>query len=195
VKKRNVAILVFDEVEVLDFAGPYEVFNVTRDMIKEPLYVYTVALVDRIIQGRGSFAIQPHYRIDNCPQPDILIVPGGAGTRPLLAHEVLLAWLREQAASTEKLMSVCTGALVLAKAGLLDGIAATTHHDALDSLQTLAPTCTVIRDQRFVDHPRFATSGGVSAGVDLSLHVVEKLYGADVVAKVRTEMEWGWYSK
>jgi transcriptional regulator GlxA family with amidase domain len=192
--KRNVAILVFDDIEVLDFAGPYEVFNVATELVQpEPFYVYTVGVVERIVQGRGKFAVQPHYSIHNCPRPDLLIVPGGAGTRPLLKHDGLLAWLREQAKTTEKLMSVCTGALVLAQAGLLENLSATTHHESFTRLAELSPTTTVITDQRFVDHGHICTSGGISAGIDMSLAVIQQLLGDEALAKVITEMEYQWH--
>jgi transcriptional regulator GlxA family with amidase domain len=194
--KRNVAILVFDDIEVLDFAGPYEVFNVARELISpEPFYVYTVAVVDRIVQGRGNFAVQPHYTIDNCPQPDLLLIPGGNGTRPLLKHDKLIAWIKEQAMRVEILMSVCTGALVLAKAGVLENLTATTHHTAFKELSSICPTTTLLADQRFVDHGHLITSGGVSAGIDMSLYLVERLLGAEAKAKVVEEMEYQWHWK
>ncbi len=194
--KRNVAILVFDDVEVLDFAGPYEVFNVARELIApEPFYVYTVAMVDRIVQGRGNFAVQPHFTIDNCPQPDLLLIPGGNGTRPLLKHDRLIAWIKEQSTRVEVLMSVCTGALLLAKAGLLENLTATTHHGAFGELAAICPTTTIIQDQRFVDHGHIMTSGGVSAGIDMALYLVERLLGPEAKAPVVTEMEYQWHLK
>lgn len=192
--KRNVAILVFDDIEVLDFAGPYEVFNVASELVTpSPFSVYTVAVVDRLVQGRGHFAVQPHYTIDNCPQPDLLLIPGGNGTRPLLKHERLIAWIAEQASRVEVLMSVCTGALLLAKAGLLVDCTATTHHTAFKELIGISPTTTLLDNQRFVDHGALITSGGVSAGIDMSLALVERLLGAEAKALVVEEMEWHWH--
>lgn len=194
--KRNVAILVFDDIEVLDFAGPYEVFNVARELVSpEPFYVYTVAVVDRVVQGRGNFAVQPHYTIETCPQPDLLLIPGGAGTRPLLKHDRLIAWIKEQSARVEVLMSVCTGALLLAKAGLLDNRTATTHHGAFKEFAALSPTATIVSDQRFVDHGNLITSGGVSAGIDMALYLVERLLGTEAKATVVDEMEYQWHLK
>ncbi|MBC8098592.1 MAG: DJ-1/PfpI family protein [Armatimonadetes bacterium] len=192
--KRNVAILVFDDVEVLDFAGPFEVFNVARELISpEPFYVYTVALVERVVQGRGNFAVQPHYTLDTCPRPDVLIIPGGLGIRHVLKHERLLAWVQQHATTVEKLCSVCTGSLLLANAGLLAGLPATTHHGAFDELSALSPTTTVVRDQRFVDTGRIITSGGISAGIDMALYVVQQLCGSEAQATVITEMEYQWH--
>jgi transcriptional regulator GlxA family with amidase domain len=194
---KNVAIVVFDDVEVLDFAGPFEVFNVASEVAPRdpdpPFYVYTVGHTGGIVRARGGLKIEPSYSIANCPQPDILIVPGGFGTRRLLKNDVLLAWLQDQRARIQQLLSVCTGSLVLAQAGLLRDMPATTHHTALHRFETISPTTTVIADQRFVAHGNVVTSGGISAGIDMSLYVVEQLLGADVIEKVKKEMEWGWF--
>jgi transcriptional regulator GlxA family with amidase domain len=192
---RNVAILVFDDIEVLDFAGPYEVFNVASELVKPtPFYVFNLGISDRPVIGRGKFTVTPRYTIDDCPQPDILIIPGGFGTRPLVKHEKLIRWLASQEDKVELLLSVCTGALLLAQAGILDNCPATTHHGAYDRLAQLAPTATVVRDQRFVQsNAKVITSGGISAGIDMSLHVVETLLGSEAKAKVVEEMEYAWF--
>jgi len=191
---RNVGILVFDDVEVLDFSGPYEVFNVASESTDPPpFYVYTIGINDRPVVARGRFTVTPRYCIQNTPQADILIVPGGYGTRPLLKHDVLISWLREQAAHVEWLLSVCTGALLLAKADLLKGCPATTHHSAFDHLQQLSPSTTLVADKRFVQSsPKIFTSGGISAGIDLALHMVERLTGRAVHEEVVQEMEYQW---
>jgi len=191
---RNVAILVFDDVEVLDFAGPYEVFNVASQASSPPpFYVYAVGINDQPVQARGRFVVTPRYSIESCPQPDVLVVPGGFGTRPLLKHERLISWMEEQSGKVEWLLSVCTGALLLAKAGLLKNCPATTHHTAFDHLMHLSPTTTVVKDQRYVQSSaKILTSGGISAGIDLALHMVEKLAGSGVHAAVVEEMEYDW---
>ncbi len=193
---RNVSILVFDDVEVLDFAGPYEVFNVAAESTTPPpFYVYAVGITGRPVHARGRFTFTPRYSIETSPQADILIIPGGFGVRPLLKHDGLVSWIREQAEKAEWLLSVCTGALLLARAGLLKGCQATTHHEALDHLAALSPSTTVVKDQRFVQaSPKIFTSGGISAGIDLSLHIVEKLAGRDAHAGVVEEMEYRWHS-
>jgi transcriptional regulator GlxA family with amidase domain len=194
---RNVGILVFDDVEVLDFAGPYEVFNLASESANpSPLYVYSVGVGVHPVQARGRLMVTPRYTTENCPQSDILVVPGGYGTRPLLKHERLISWIAEQAERVELLLSVCTGALLLAKAGLLKNAPATTHHTAFDQLRQLSPTTTIVKDRRFVQSmPNIYTSGGISAGIDLSLHIVEKLAGPDVHAAVEEEMEYNWPRK
>jgi transcriptional regulator GlxA family with amidase domain len=191
---RNVGILVFDDVEVLDFAGPYEVFNVASESANpSPFYVYAVGIGGQPVQARGRFMVTPRYSIENCPQADLLIIPGGFGTRPLLKHGRLISWIAEQAEKVELLLSVCTGALLLAKAGLLRDAPATTHHTAFDQLKLLSPTTSIVKDRRFVQSmPKIYTSGGISAGMDLALHMVEKLAGPDVHAAVVEEMEYNW---
>jgi len=191
---RNVAILVFDDVELLDFAGPYEVFNVAGEVADPPpFYVYAVGISDRPALARGRFTVTPRYSAWDAPQADILVIPGGYGTRPLLKHERLIAWIREQADKVEWLLSVCTGALLLARAGLLDDRPATTHHTAFDRLAALSPSTRIEGDKRFVQaSDRIFTSGGITAGIDLALYMVERLAGAGVHKLVVEEMEYNW---
>jgi transcriptional regulator GlxA family with amidase domain len=192
---RNVAILVFDDVEVLDFSGPYEVFNVASESADpSPFYVYSVGITDKPVFARGKFTVTPRYSIVECPQTDILVIPGGYGTRALIKHEGVISWIKNQAAKVELLLSVCTGALLLAKAGLLENCPATTHHSAFDHLHQLSPTTSIVGGKRFVQaSPSIITPGGISAGIDLALHVVERLAGAEVHAAVLEEMEYNWH--
>lgn len=191
---RHVAIMVFDDVEVLDFAGPYEVFNVTGELNDpKPFNVFTVAETHAPIRTRGLMSVLPNYAITDMPSTDILLIPGGAGSRALLKKPYVIDWVREQAESVELLLSVCTGSLVLAKAGLLDGLEATTHHENLDDLAALTEgRTTVIADRRYVDTGAIIMSGGVSAGIDMSLSVVRKLLGDAVLARTLNEMEYPW---
>jgi transcriptional regulator GlxA family with amidase domain len=196
VSQRTVAILAFDDMEVLDYAGPYEVFNVAGELgAGHPFSVFSVGLTEAPVVGRGGFTVLPTYALADAPIPDLVVVPGGAGSRALMKEEALLAWLRDRAAEVEVLMSVCTGALVLAAAGLLERRSATTHHDAYDELAAASPTTKVVRGQRFVrSSENILTSGGVSAGVDLALHVVQLLAGQETRDRAVTEMEWMWQS-
>lgn len=193
---RTVAILAFDDMEVLDYAGPYEVFNVAGELGDgRPFEVFSVGLDEGPAVGRGGFAVQPTYALDGAPPSDLLVVPGGAGVRRLLEDERLLAWLRERAAEVEVLVSVCTGALLLGAAGLLRDRAATTHHDAFEELATISPTTQVVRGQRFVrSDERVLTAAGVSAGIDAALHVVGRLTDQRTHDVTVAEMEWGWRS-
>lgn len=192
-RPRRVAILIFDDVEVLDFAGPFEVFNVTGEVNDPPPFeTFTVALEDRPIRARGQLQIFPHYTLEHCPQPDIVVIPGGFGTRALMDHTPLIDWIRQQAVEAEYLLSVCTGALLLARAGVLDGLKATTHHTAFDRLAQEAPTCRIIREARFVDNGRIITAGGISAGMDMALYVIGRLITTQQFENTVAEMEYGW---
>lgn len=193
---RTVAILAFDDMEVLDYAGPYEVFNVAGELGDgHPFSVYSVGLTGKPVVGRGGFTVLPTYALDDAPLPDVVVVPGGSGARALMKEERLLEWLRERAAEVEVLMSVCTGALVLAAAGLLANRPATTHHGNYDELAAASPTTKVVPGQRFVrSSDNILTSGGVSAGVDLALHVVQLLAGQETRDRTVDEMEWMWQS-
>ncbi len=188
---RKVGIFIFDDVELLDFCGPFEVFSVAGSLLEEhPFQVFTVARTPGQIHTRGNLLVQPAYSFENCPLPDILLIPGGLGTRPLLNEPAAIDWIRVMAGQVELLLSVCTGSLLLGKAGLLDGLPATTHHSALDLLGKVAPSVQVVRNKRFVDAGKIITSAGISAGIDMSLHVVSRLLGRDAVKVVTTEMEY-----
>jgi transcriptional regulator GlxA family with amidase domain len=189
--RRAVAILLFDDVEVLDFAGPFEVFSVTgRRHQLDPFDVFTVSETGQPIRARNNLTVTPTWSIFNCPTPDILLVPGGYGTRREMKNPVLLEWVGNQGRRSELLLSVCTGALVLASAGLLDGLAATTHFMAFPELRAVATRTLVHEDRRIVDNGRVILSSGVSAGIDMSLHVVARLLGADMARETARYMEY-----
>ena len=190
---RNVAILIFDEVEVLDFCGPFEVFSVTgRRDNSNPFDVYTVAEKLGPVTARNQLSINPRYTISDCPKPDILVVPGGYGTRRQMHNAVLTGWIKARSHELELVLSVCTGALLLAKAGLLEGLAATTHHGAFEILEEIAPNTSVLRDRRIVDNGKIILSAGISAGIDMSLYVVAKLLGDDIAQETAEYMEYDW---
>jgi transcriptional regulator GlxA family with amidase domain len=191
---RHVAILLFDDVEVLDFAGPFEIFSVTgcRHDAEPPFNVYTVAEKEGVVLARNKLRINPHYTIDHCPPPDILVVPGGYGTHREMHNPAVLDGVRQQAARVELLSSVCTGALVLAKAGLLEGLSATPHYSFYDRLQAIAPNTSVRRGERFVDHGTVITSAGVQAGMDMSLHMIARWLGVEVARETAHYIEYDW---
>lgn len=191
--QRNVGIMVFEEIEVLDFAGPLEVFNVTAELNDPaPFNVYTVAETQAPVKTRGKLSVNPNYNIYTMPKTDILVIPGGAGSRLLLPKPNVLAWLRDQYEQVEILASVCTGAIPLGKAGLLDGLSVTTHHENIEELRQYVSTNTVIEASRYVDSGKIMTSGGISAGIDMCLYIVNKLLGEEVLAKTTKEMEYTW---
>ena len=188
---RKVAILLFDDVEVLDFAGPFEVFSVTAEINPGKFFqVYTVAEVESPILTRNGLSVNPDHALANCPPPDILIVPGGQGTRLAMKNPAILDWVKRTADETELVLSVCTGALVLGAAGLLDGLRVTTHHQVFDLLREVAPQSQVVEDERFIDNGHVITSGGISAGIDMCLYVVGKLFGEAYRLKTAAYMEY-----
>jgi transcriptional regulator GlxA family with amidase domain len=190
---RNLAILLFPDVELLDFAGPFEVFSVANRWTDPPAFnVFTVAESAGPIQAKNGLAVLPHHSLDNAPAPHIVLVPGGVGTRQEMNNPVVINWIKDSAEAAELVLSVCTGALLLAKAGLLDGLEATTHHGSIELLRELAPQTTVFDDRRFVDNGKLITSAGISAGMDMSLHVVAKLLGDETARKTARQMEYAW---
>jgi len=192
-RPRNVAILIFDDVEVLDFCGPFEVFSVAgRGDDLNPFTVYTVAEKSGPIMARNHLSVNPTYTFLDCPQPHILVVPGGYGTRREMHNTTLIDWIKARSREADLVSSVCTGALLLAKAGLLEGMTATTHHGAIALLKEVAPHTTVEEDTRIVDNGRIITSAGISAGIDMSLYVISKLLGKDQALKTAHYMEYDW---
>jgi transcriptional regulator GlxA family with amidase domain len=202
IDKHKVGILLFDAVEVLDFAGPFEVFSRTRLVpgvesrrsdATAPFRVFTLAKKGEPITATGDLQLTPRYSFQTAPPIDLLVVPGGYGTRALLHDAETLDWIRATAAMAKKVTSVCTGSLLLAQAGLLDGRRATTHWGALDLLQEISDSrgaaISVQRDLRFVDD-RVITSAGVSAGLDMALHVVDQMCGASVAAETAHYMDY-----
>lgn len=194
---RNVAILLFDEVEVLDFAGPFEIFSVAgrRSHGEPPFNVYTVGEKAGPVSARNKLIVTPHYTIDDCPPPDIIVIPGGYGSRAAMYNPAILAWVKRQHELTELTLSVCTGALVLATAGLLEGMQSTTHYSCYDLLAKIAPNTDVVRGVRYVDNGKVITSAGVQAGMDMALHVVARLLGADVAGETARYIEYDWQPK
>lgn len=192
----NVAIVVFDDVQLLDFTGPFEVFSTAAaEMPPNPFRVtetYSVGLSERVIRTSGGLEIRPGFTIENCPAPDILIVPGGLGSRRLIKHQRFMQWLREQHESVQAIASVCTGALALGAAGLLNGRQATTHHCAFNELISIAPDVHLVRDKRYVQDGNVWTSGGISAGIDMSLAMLRSFLNDD--SAVIEEMEWHWHA-
>ncbi|GIL14121.1 MAG: AraC family transcriptional regulator [Chloroflexota bacterium] len=192
---RNAAILIFDDVEVLDFCGPFEVFSVTGQRVQgeAPFRVYTVAEQARPVLARNGLSVNPAYTLHDCPPPDILLIPGGRGTRPLMDNTALLDWIRAQSERVELLLSVCTGALLLGKAGLLDGLEATTHHSAVEELRAAAPNTILCPEKRWVDNGKIVLSAGVSAGIDMALYVVSRLLGAEVAAETAHYIQYDYW--
>lgn len=192
---RTVGILIFDEVEVLDFCGPFEVFSIARrpdgNSDEGRLFsALTIAEENRVIRCRGGLLAQPHHTIDDHPPLDILLVPGGQGTRSARLNSRLLDWIVAQDRQTELTTSVCTGAFLLAERGILDGRRATTHWASVDWMREQYPAVSMLDDVRFVDEGHVVTSAGVSAGIDMALHVVSRLHGPETAAWTARRMEY-----
>jgi transcriptional regulator GlxA family with amidase domain len=187
--KRKVAILIHEGVELLDFSGPGEVFAAADH--RQAFDVYTVAASASEVTSQGFLTIKPQYTFANCPPPDVVILPGGRTDVPL-SDPAVINWIKQSSQKAEVVMSVCTGAFLLAKAGLLDGREATTHWSAIASLRQEAPKTTVLENRRFVDNGKVITAAGVSAGIDASLHVVDKLLGREAAAQTAHYMEYKW---
>jgi transcriptional regulator GlxA family with amidase domain len=198
VDKLDVGILLFDGVEVLDFAGPFEVFSRTRltpgtqsrrSEDTAPFRVFTVAATAEPVRATGDLRVLPHFDFASAPRADLLVIPGGFGTRALLEDEPTLDWIRRAAAAARHVTSVCTGSLLLARAGLLSGRRATTHWGALDLLASLDPTVKVDREARVVVDG-IVSSAGVSAGIDMAFAMVESICGRAVADETAKYIEY-----
>jgi transcriptional regulator GlxA family with amidase domain len=196
VEQKKVGIVIFDDVEVLDFCGPFEVFSVTRldestrRETESPFRVLLVSEKAEVVRTFGGMRVTPDCTFDDCPPLDIVLVPGGWGTRREMSNVRMLEWVRARAAQAQLTTSVCTGALVLGKAGLLDGRRATTHWGALDTLRESCPNTNVDDTQHVVEDGTVLTSAGISAGVDLALKVVAKYCGEGVARRTAVFMEY-----
>lgn len=189
---RTIGIYVFDNVEVLDFAGPYEVFTcAARVGGASPFRVRTIAATLAPLRARAGLALQPEADFAGAGKIDVLIVPGGVVTAELAKPEVI-AWIAAMARDCELVASVCTGAFLLAQAGLLDGRDATTHWEDLADLRAAYPALKVRGDRRWIDTGDIVTSGGISAGIDMSLHLVERLAGRELAVRTARQMEYDW---
>lgn len=193
-RQRTVGIVLFDEVEVLDFAAPFEVFSTTQYLDSDetkPFVVNTVSETGAQVRARNGLLVQPDYNFQKCPHFDILIVPGGPGARGKeFDNDVMIQWIVGQMTVVELMASVCTGALLLAKGGLLDGLKATTHWASYDRLESEFPKVNVQRGVKFVDQGSVITSAGISAGINMSFHIVCKLLGSEVAYATARQMEY-----
>jgi transcriptional regulator GlxA family with amidase domain len=196
---KSIAIYIFPECEVLDFAGPYEVFTtasrifVRRNPDAEELFkVFTIARESTQVRARAGLKVQPDYTIGEHPPIDVLIVPGGVVTAELDRSDVI-KWIAERHGTNIITASVCTGAFLLAKAGLLSGKSATTHWEDIDDLHAMFGDITVHKKRRWVDQGAVVTSAGISAGIDMSLHLVERLVGRELALVTAKQMEVDWH--
>jgi transcriptional regulator GlxA family with amidase domain len=195
---RTIGILVFDDVELLDLAGPYEVFTCASRVHarmnpgeETPFKVLTIGQSAAPIRARAGLGVLTDADFSKHTAVDVLIVPGGVVTAELEKPETI-AWITETARNCELTTSVCTGAFLLAQAGMLTGKHATTHWEDMDDLQTMFPQVKVVRDRRWVRDGNTITSGGISAGIDMSLKLVETLVNRDLAVQTARQMEYTW---
>lgn len=187
--KSNVGIFLFSEVETLDFAGPFEVFSSAKTHKGHAFDVFIIAEKKCAIQTYGGLKVQVDYTIDEHPNLDVLIIPGGYGI-DAINLDFVQPWLHQQYKSKTILASICTGAFLLAKCDLLNELKATTHFEDIERFEKAFPKIQVHKNTRFVDNGQILCSAGISAGIDLSLYLVEKLKGKKSAENCRKRMDW-----
>ncbi|MFF2909084.1 DJ-1/PfpI family protein [Paenibacillus sp. NPDC057934] len=195
VNVRTVGIFLFDDVEVLDFAGPFEVFAVTvtqRSTTEAfaPFSVTTVSEQGGMITARNGLKVTTDYSFSSAPSYDILVIPGGMGTRKEVHNRNVISWIQEKFPEVELMTSVCTGSFLLAQAGILEGKAATTHWASIERMRETYPSVRVKENTKFVDAGKIVTSAGISAGIHMAFHVVQRLLGTDVAQRTAKHMEY-----
>ena len=195
-ERKRVGILIFPDVEVLDFCGPFEVFSVTRldeearRTEPSPFEVLLIAETNETVVATGGLKVTPDVTLESCPPLDILVVPGGWGTRAEIKNQRLLDWIAQRGRAVETLTSVCTGAMLLGQAGLLDGRRATTHWRSLGWMRESFPAVTVEEKLHVVEDGNVLTSAGISAGIDMALRVVTRYFGEAVGRATARNMEY-----
>ena len=190
-KKRNVGILIFDDAEVLDFSGPFEVFSVTSELNNHKLFnVFTIGETLNPISAVNGLSVNPKYNFIDCPEIDILIISGGNGTNDLMKNKITLDWIDKVHKKTEYTLSICSGSRMLAVLGLLNDKPYCTHRLVYDDMAEIVPTGIPKKEKRFTNSDKIYTSGGISAGIDLSFYIVEKLFGKSIADKTANYMEY-----
>jgi putative intracellular protease/amidase len=183
--RMRAAILIFDGVQIIDYTGPYEVFG------QAGFDTFTVAEKPEPITTSMGMIVTPNYTLDDGPQPDVLIIPGGHIDDALNSPKVI-RWIQEKEKGARHVLSVCNGAFILARTGLLDGLSTTTFYDLIDDLKRAAPKTKVLSDRRYVDNGKYISTAGISSGIDGSLHVVSKIRGLGPAQMVALNMEYNW---
>lgn len=192
----KIGIYIYDQAEVLDFAGPYEVFSTAARVAggQPELRVFLVSETGQIVNARAGFKVQPDFSFRDCPRLDVLIVAGGVHEHEMMKKSVI-EWLMQQAREVKLVASVCTGVFLLAQAGIVDGCHVTTHWQDIANLRRCFPQLTVLENRRWLDQGRVLTSAGVSAGIDMSLHLLHRVLGIQVAVATAKQMEFAWIEK
>ncbi len=186
---RNIAVVLFDDAEELDFAGPWEVFTMLRHVIDDAPRVFTVSQDGGPVTCAKGLRVQADHSFDNCPQADVVVIPGGSGTRRERDNATMLDFIRRLDKDAEVVTSVCTGSFILASAGLLDGRRATTHWASIGNLQKYE-NVQVVDVDRYVDEGHVVTASGVSAGIDMALYLIGRLWSPKTARSVQKNMEY-----
>eukprot|EP01090_Pellita_catalonica_P014254 TRINITY_DN3580_c0_g1_i1.p1 TRINITY_DN3580_c0_g1~~TRINITY_DN3580_c0_g1_i1.p1 ORF type:complete len:193 (-),score=12.73 TRINITY_DN3580_c0_g1_i1:338-916(-) len=189
----NIGIYIYDKAEVLDFSGPFEVFSTAKRLGADSISVFLISESNEPVLARGGFKVLSDYTIQNHPQIDLLVVVGGVHTDEIHKPNIL-NWLARIAPQANEIASVCTGVFLLAKSNLLDGHIVTTHWEDISDLSYQFPNLQVIDNRRWVTSGKYTTSGGISAGIDMSLHLVSKHYSSELAQRVARQMEYNWQS-
>lgn len=187
----NIGIYIYDNAEVLDFSGPFEVFSTANRLAEIDWNIFLVSETGSMVTARGNFLVQPHYSISNHPEIDILVVVGGVHTEEVKKENVI-RWVSQISESAKIVASVCTGCFLVAEAGLLNGLSATTHWEDIPDLKSQYPQLTVVNNQRWIQEGKYVTSGGISAGIDMSLFLVSELVTMAFAKKTAKQMEYHW---
>ena len=185
----NIGIYIYNQAEVLDFSGPFEVFSVANRLTKLGWNIWLVAEEESLAEAREVFQVKPHYSIQNVLELDVLIVVGGVHSEELRKTEVI-NWIRKTAEKTRITASVCTGAFLLAEAGLLDGLEVTTHWEDISDLHRNYKNLQVREGIRWIEQGKLFTAAGISAGIEMSLELVSRLAGAELAERTARQMEY-----
>ncbi|MBH0046539.1 DJ-1/PfpI family protein [Pseudoalteromonas sp. NZS11_1] len=187
----NIGIYIYDDAEVLDFSGPFEVLSTANRLGNKNWNVFLVSEKPDVVQARGGFPVRAHFSFETHPNIDVLIVAGGIHTGEVKKPTVI-SWISNVASTSKRVASVCTGAFILAEANLLNGLTVTTHWEDIADLSATYPKLNVVSDHRWVSQGKYITSGGISAGIDMSLHLVSELSTLNLAEQTAKQMEYHW---
>lgn len=188
----NIGIYIYDKAEVLDFSGPFEVFSTANRLTNDhDINTFLISEKGEMVKARGGFNVMPHYSVSNHPTIDILMIVGGVHAEEM-NKKTVLSWIKESSNEAQIVASVCTGAFLLAQSKVLTKQTITTHWEDIPSLKEQFPRLNVITNQRWVDEGRIVTSGGISSGIHMSLHLIDKLFGEELARQTAKQMEFDW---
>ena len=187
---KSIGMLLFEDVELLDFAGPLEVFGAANYVNEKPMYsIETVAPTNQVQISKSLLNVNVDQILDG-QSYDLFLIPGGFGTREIIKDDTLLSLIKRTIDKSKIIASICTGSLILAKLGLLANKEVCSHHLAYDVLEKLDPTVSINKEARYMDHGNIVTAAGVSAGIDMSFHLLKRFYGEEFASTVRMYIEY-----